>query len=206
MRACRLLFVSFVSAALLGSSVDARPERSAGTSVLGGGIVDATDDFGGWFPKAGQFAINAGLRPNGSPYGRINFVGRGDFAAAWGACPYDPRCEDFPNTFTKTFHLNGAVTDVNAFGNSVEITGFLTETDHGKGDGVIFEELDVPFVITATEGSSTFVLQFCLVPPFTMEVSKGNLSVNASAPAALLQRPQSQSVTAGMPCQAPAMR
>jgi hypothetical protein len=91
MLAGRLLFVSVVSAVLLGSAVSASPERAAGLSVLGVGIVDAIDDFGDPFPNAGLFTLSAGRRPNDRAHGSLTFVGWGDFAAAWGALPVRPK-------------------------------------------------------------------------------------------------------------------
>ena len=118
----------------------------------------------------------------------MNLTATGDFAAAWGACPYDPRCE--PGGATSTLHLRGNVASVLTDGTTVTVSGTLTEIDHGKKNGVIFTEEDVPFVITAEEGSSSFVLQFCAVPPFTMDVATGHISVSAGAPAAgMLKRP-----------------
>ena len=162
----------------------------AGPEITGGGRVNATDIFGGYFENAAALTIRAGVNPAGNAFGRISLVARGDFAAAWGACPYDPRCEDFPNLGTATLDLNGVVASVTSIGDTVEVSGTLTEVDHGKGTGVIFFEENVPFVITATEGSTSFVLQFCAVPPFTMDMADGTLAVHAStAPIGLLARP-----------------
>jgi hypothetical protein len=206
MRFYRLLLTSLAGAAVLATGLHASSAVIAGTSVSGGGQVNATDDFGGYFPNAGTIDLNARQNPDGSASGSINFVGRGDFAAAWGACPIDPRCEDFPNTNTTMFRLRGQVSSVVSLGTSVEISGLLTETDHGKGDGVIFEELDVPFVITVTEGSRSFVLQFCLVPPFTMDLAAGNLSVTAGAPTAALLRKPAAIASLALSCHSPESR
>ena len=206
MQTHRSLFVGLVAVALLAGSLDATGRGPTGPSVSGGGIYNVLDDtLGGSWSEAGSFAINAGLSPGGSPYGEVSLVGRGDFAAAWGACPYDPRCEDFPNTATFIFRLIGAVSDVRVSGDIVQLSGVLVETDTGKSDGVIFEAENEPFLITATEGSSEFVFQFCQVPPFTMNVAKGSLQVSASTPSAsMLRRPVSRTATAEtMPCHAP---
>lgn len=184
-----LLCLTFAAAVtVLVSPIGASSVVVADPSVSGGGTVHATDVFGDYFPDAATFAIFAGVNPGGSAYGRINLTANGDFAAAWGACPYDPRCE--PGSATSTLHLKGDVASVLTDGNTVAVSGTLTEVDHGKENGVIFTEEDVPFVITATEGSSSFVLQFCEVPPFTMDVATGHISVRAGALAAgLLKRP-----------------
>ena len=202
-RIAQLATVALIAAVALFVSPKAAPTGIAGPSIAANGIVNATDDFGGYFANAGQFSVHAGLKKNGSAYGSLNLVGRGDFAAAWGACPYDPRCEDFPNTATKSFHLSGVVNSVVASGGTVVASGLLTEIDHGKGDGVIFEENDVQFSVTASEGSNSMVLQFCLIPPFTLTMASGNLSVSASTPQAnLLQRPGHRA-TQALPCHAP---
>ena len=190
MRTIRFVLTCLAAGAVLISALHADSGVVAGPGASGGGLVNATDDFGGSFPNAATFSLSARTGKDGAASGRFTLVGRGDFAAAWGACPYDPRCEDFPNTSTKTITLRGDVASIDSLGPTVEISGTLTETDHGKGDGVIFEELNVPFTITATEGSTTFVLQFCEVPPFTMNMATGSLSVQASLPVALLNRPQ----------------
>lgn len=203
-RIAQLLTVVVIAASILVVSPQASPTAAPGVSITGGGIVNATDEFGTEFVNAGQFSISAGLRPDGSPYGSLNFVGRGEFAAAWGACPYDPRCVDYPNTATKTFHLSGQVQSLVATGNEVVATGTLTEIDHGKGDGVVFEEYDVPFSVTATEGSSSVVLQFCLLPPFTLEMAAGNLSVSAGTPQAKLFERPGLGVARAMSCHGPA--
>jgi hypothetical protein len=190
LRIAQLLTVLLIAVFTFAVSPQAAPPAVPGLSISGSGIVNAIDDFGAEFANAGQFSISAGLRADGSARGSLNFVGRGEFAAAWGACPYDPRCEDYPNTATKTFHLSGQVQSLVAIGSDVVASGTLTEIDHGKGDGVIFEEYDVPFSVTATEGSDSVVLQFCLLPPFTLEMASGNLSVSASTPKAkLFERP-----------------
>ena len=194
----RFALTCLAAGAVLISGVSADSNTAAGPGVSIDGQVDATDIFGGLFPKAATFSLNARTDRHGDASGRFNMVARGDFAAAWGACPYDPRCEDYPNTSTKTYTLKGDVTSIVALGATVEVSGTLTETDHGKRNGVIFEEFDVPFVITATEGSEEFVLQFCEVPPFTMNLAKGHVKVQAGAPTALFNRPQP--VTTGLAC------
>ena len=187
-----LFCLTFLAAAtILVSPLDASLNVTADPSMSGGGTVHATDDFGGYFPDAATFTIFAGVNPGGSAYGRMNLTANGDFAAAWGACPYDPRCE--PGSATSTLHLKGDVASVQTDGTTVAISGTLTEVDHGKQDGVIFTEEDVPFVITAEEGSSSFVLQFCAVPPFTMDVATGHISVHAGAlSAGMLKRPSAR--------------
>ena len=188
LRITQLVTPVLIAVTALVVSPQASPSVVPGTSISGGGIVNATDDFGTDFANAGQFSISAGVKPDGSPYGSMDLVGRGEFAAAWGACPYDPRCEDFPNTSTKTLHLRGEVNSLTAIGSDVVASGLLTEIDHGKGDGVIFEEYDVQFSVTASEGSNSVVLQFCLIPPFRLDMATGHLSVSAGTPQAKLAR------------------
>jgi hypothetical protein len=184
----RFVLTCLAAGVVLISGLRAESGVAAGPGASGGGVVNATDIDSGYFARAATLSLTASTGPGGEASGVFSLVGRGDFATAWGACPFDPRCE--PDTSTKTLKLQGEVTGITSLGDTVEISGTLTETDHGKGNGVIFEELNVPFVITATEGSQTFVLQFCEVPPFTMDMATGNLSVHAGAPVALLNRPQ----------------
>lgn len=190
LRSAQLAAVVLIAATTIVVSPQAASVTMPGTLISGGGMVNATDVFGGYFERAGQFSISAGVTPGGVAFGALSLVGRGDFAAAWGACPYDARCEDFPNTATKTFHLSGQVNSVSVVGSEIVAAGLLTEIDHGKSDGKIFEEFDVQFSVTATEGSQTVVLQFCEIPPFTLDIASGNLTVSASTPQAkLLSRP-----------------
>jgi hypothetical protein len=205
MRAVWTGLVSFTlvaAAATLTMPIGLGAAGSDGPGIAGGGRINATDIFGGYFEEAAELTIRAGVNPGGGAFGRISLVARGDFAAAWGACPYDPRCEDYPNLGTATLDLNGIVARVSSVGDTVEVSGTLTEVDHGKGTGVIFREEEVPFVITATEGSTSFVLQFCAVPPFTMDMADGTLAVQASAaPSGLLARPSVR--PSALACQAP---
>ena len=203
MRAVWTGLVSFTlvaAAATLAMPIGLGAFGPAGPGITGGGRVNATDIFGGYFNDAAALTIRAGVSPGGGAFGRLSLVARGDFAAAWGACPYDPRCEDYPNLGTATLDLNGIVASVTSTGDTVEVSGTLTEVDHGKGTGVIFFEENVPFLITATEGSTSFVLQFCAVPPFMMDMADGTLAVHAgAAPIGLLARPAVR--PAALPCQ-----
>lgn len=169
MRRMRLFSAGLAGAVVLASVVTST--ASAGrTSLTGGGTVDVTDADGNLFPYAGEFALSAGVTPDGSPYGRITFVFTGDFAAYWGALP----------GVTDVFRLTGEVTDVHTSGNSVVISGTLTEVDTARGDGVVFVEENVPFQIVGEAGSESFVFQFCLLPPFYVDVANGHLNVQTS--------------------------
>jgi hypothetical protein len=188
MRSHRLLFAGLLGAALTFGALQAAPARSGGPSVFGGGIVHVTDESDGFFKNAGLFAIVAGLHRNGSAYGHISFLFGGTFGTLWGACPIDPRC--VPGTTTHSYSLQGDVTGVTSNGETVEVTGTLSEIDRNRRGRVVFEEHDVPFTITLEERSRSFVFQWCLLPPFTMDVGVGGLHVNASDTlASLLQRP-----------------
>lgn len=198
-----LISFTFVSAIVaLAMPLGLGAVGRAGLGITGGGRVNATDVGGGSFEDAATVTIRAGVSPDGGAFGRFSLLARGEFAAAWGACPYDPRCEDYPNLGTATLELNGIVASVTSTGDVVEVSGTLTEVDHGKGTGVIFFEENVPFVITATEGSTSFVLQFCEVPPFTMEMATGTFTVQTgAAPLSLISRPGAR--PAALPCHAP---
>jgi hypothetical protein len=141
---------------------------AAGPVISGGGVVNVMDADSNLFPLAGEFSVSGGLTPNGAAHGSINFVFRGDFARYWGAVP----------GVTNVFHLTGTVTEVSVSGDEITLRGTLTETDFATGQGVVFVEENVPFEIVMQAGSRSFVMQFCLLPPFVMEVAKGNLDVH----------------------------
>jgi hypothetical protein len=151
----------------------ARP-TPAGAVVSGGGVVNVTDVDGSLFAAAGEFSISGAEARKGAR-GRISFVFRGDFASYWGAVP----------GVTDLFYLKGIVTDITADGTNVVLSGLLSETDFARGQGVVFVEESVPFEITTQTGSSTFVMQFCELPPFAMDVVQGTLTVHAASLIAL---------------------
>lgn len=146
----------------------------AGTVVSGGGLVTVTDIDGNTFPAAGEFTISGAQVRNGAR-GRISFVFRGDFASFWGAVP----------GVTDLLYLKGNVDNVTVDGSNVVIGGLLSETDFAQGHGVVFVEENVPFEITAQPGSTSFVMQFCELPPFAMQVTEGTLAVHAGSQLAL---------------------
>lgn len=168
MRNSRLLLTAPACAVLMLALLPATPNGFAGQVASGGGTLDVTDADGLHFLSAGEFALNGGVNPNGAAHGRINFVFRGDFADSWGA---------FPGV-TDVFRLTGDVNAVAADDGAAILSGELEEIDYADGDGIIFVEEHVPFEITLVPGASSFVMQFCLLPPFEMHVSTGNLVVN----------------------------
>lgn len=151
----------------------AEPTR-AGVVVSGGGVVNVTDVDGNSFPAAGEFSIS-GAEVRQGARGRIAFVFRGDFANYWGAVP----------DVTDLIYLNGNVTDITADGTNVVLSGLLSEIDFARGQGVVFVEENVAFEITTQPGSATFVMQFCELPAFVMEVVQGTLTVHAPSLIAL---------------------
>ena len=195
MKRHHLFLVGVATVALWSYAPQAAPAGRARNAVSGGGPVDMTDEFAGVFERAGTFGLTAGLQPDGTAVGHVNFVFRGDFAAAWGACPFDSRC--VPNASTSTFHLAGTVNALSEQTGSLQVSGLLTEIDHGRGDGIIFEEFNVPFVITLTEDSTSFVLQWCLLPPFTVETHAA-LQVSISGASASLLKEPGSSAAAGV--------
>ena len=208
-------FAHLVTAALIGGfALVASPKAASpvapspiGPSIAGGGIVSATDVFGTKFLPAGLFSVSAGVKRNGLAHGSMSLIGFGEFAAAWGACPYDPRCKDYPNAATNLFNLRGRVDSLISVGNQVVASGFLTEIDYDKHGHVVFREDDVQFSVIATEGSKSMVLQFCEVPPFTLHMGLGIVTVNASAPQPNVNfnRPAAHAKEIGaLACQTPA--
>jgi hypothetical protein len=167
MRNHRLLTTTLLAAGLM-LCVSNTLQGAAGPVVSGGGVVHVTDVDGNTFPLAGEFSVNGGLTQAGAPHGRINFVFSGYFAAYWGAVP----------DVTDRFRLSGRITNVTVNDGNIVLRGVLNETDYDAGAGVVFVEENVPFEIVVQPGSTTFVFQFCEVPPFTLEVATGTLAVH----------------------------
>jgi hypothetical protein len=193
MRHLRLVLSAPACAVLLLTWLPATPAGLAGASVAGGGTLDVTDIDGNHFPSAGEFAVSAGLNPDESAHGRITFVFRGSFAAYWGALP----------GVTDLFRLTGTVDAIAAETDAVVLSGELEETDYADGQGIVFTEERVPFAIALVPGTPAFVMQFCLLPPFEMHVSTGNLMVSGVSSLAQslgLQAPRRVSTSRPVSC------
>ena len=137
--------------------------------VNGGGHGILTDPDGNTFPI--QFAIAANVTDDGSAYGHINFVFRGEMADVWSAVPGE----------VDLFHVYGQVTagSVAADG-TVTLQGTVTEIDFDQGNGRIFIVKSDPFVIVtggSVEGNA-FELTYCLLPTWHIAVTNGNLSIH----------------------------
>lgn len=176
MQRLRVLSAGIIGAVVLAGLV-ASAAGAGRTSVVGSGLADVTDVDGNLFPAAGRFSLTGGIMPGGSAYGRISFVFRGAFAGYWGALP----------GVTDVLRLSGAIDDVRTDGTSVILAGTLTEVDTAAGAGVVFVEENVPFEIITEVGSNSFVLQFCLLPAFLINVSGGQIDVQTSGPSAVAE-------------------
>jgi hypothetical protein len=95
---------------------------------------------------------------------------QGEFAQVWGVEP----------GATDKFRISGRVTSgyVEADG-TIVLEGTVTETDYRHGDGIIFR-VDDPFVIKTggSYGSDSFLLQWCLLPEWLVDVPGGTLHIH----------------------------
>jgi hypothetical protein len=97
--------------------------------------------------------------------GAINFVIRGAFATGNGA---------------DVVHLRGEVlsADVAEDPETVVLYGRLQEVDHAQGEGVVFSVEDNFYIVVGCDlPEGTFVLQWCELPEFPVEVIAGQLKM-----------------------------
>ena len=139
--------------------------------VNGGGqaiLTDLSDPDLTQYPI--QYAIAGVVAGDGSARGHINFNFHGEFARVWGAEP----------DATDMFRIEGQVDSgrVEPDG-TIVLEGWVTETDFRHGDGVILR-IDDPFVIEVggRHGPDSFLLQWCLLPEWLVEVPGGTLHIH----------------------------
>jgi hypothetical protein len=161
-----LIFVLVLALAAL--PVSAQPP---GAVLNGGGQGLLTDPDGNTFDT--QFSFSGVVSAGGTARGNINFVFTGEMADYWGTFP----------GIVDMFHAFGQVTGgtVDAAGN-VTLTGTVTEYDFDNGNGVVFYETNVPFVLVAgpSLGDNVFTLQYCELPTFTIQVTSGSLAIQST--------------------------
>ena len=112
-----------------------------------------------------HFGLSGIVRADGTAEGHVNFV--------------------FPPPFGDMFgvgliHIQGPVTSGSvAADGTIVLEGTLTERDYTHGQGVVFLEENVPFRIEVggSLAARTLLLQWCLLPVFTVEVKNDNLTL-----------------------------
>lgn len=136
--------------------------------VAGVGKAVITDPDGNEF-SGNRFALAGVLRPDGSARGRVAFQLGADFSDVWGAVP----------GATDLIRLTGRITEgeVKADG-TVVVRGTLLEEDYFDGE-LIASFPNEPFEITIDPSGKSFVLQWCLLPPFDVEVTEGRIHVRS---------------------------
>lgn len=132
--------------------------------VAGAGQAVITDPDGNQF-SGNRFALAGVLGPDGSAKGRVAFQLGEDFSNVWGAVP----------GATDSIRLTGRITqgEVTADG-TVILRGTLLEEDYLDGELIASFE-DEPFEIVIDPSGEDFVLQWCLLPAFGMEVTRGHI-------------------------------
>ena len=123
----------------------------------------ANDEAFSAFDQGDQFADNHFLmvgkvHPDGSARGFANFVFGDEFAALWGADVVTLKCEI----------QRGTISD----DGTIVLQGLSFEEDFLEGV-VIFEEI-TPFEIVI-DPAGLFTLQWCELPAFELEITKGHL-------------------------------
>jgi hypothetical protein len=94
---------------------------------------------------------------------------RNEFAVDWGAVPGVEWLHVWGHVSSVTVDQNGTVT----------IAGIVIEKDFSKGEGLVFLEENVPFyiIIGGSLSPSEFILQWCLLPEFPVEITTGALNL-----------------------------
>ena len=113
------------------------------------------------------FTVTAQVDADGSAKGNVHFVLAEAFSEVWGAVPG----VDFIHL--KARIIAGEVAE----DGSVLLSGLVTEVDYANGEGVVFVEEDVPLELVVDADGEQFMLQWCLLPVFDLQVSHGELKV-----------------------------
>jgi hypothetical protein len=157
-------------AAIWLAPISAEGQVPSDVVVNGGGsaVLTAPPPEGGADRKYPvHFTMIAGFDEE-TPRGHISFTFGQAFARDWGAVP--------PNDAMSVAGAISAITeDADGF---VHLTGTLTEVDFTKGDGVVFlidDTFDVK--LGGTLPADELVLQWCLLPAFSIRVTNGVLTV-----------------------------
>jgi hypothetical protein len=157
--------------AALASLAAAAQAAPPAASVTGGGQAALIDD-GTESPL--QFQIAAMVFDDESAVGHAIFVLRKPFARDWGAVP---GVVDLI-LLKAEIHAGSVAED-----GTITLNGEFTEVDISFTEGVVFVEKDTELtslfeiVLGGDLGPGEFTLQWCLLPAFEIEVTKGRLRV-----------------------------
>jgi hypothetical protein len=140
-------------------------------SVSGAGKAALTDPDGVESPL--QFGIAASVFEDGSARGHATFLLQKPFARDWGAVP------GVDLIWVSAEITSGSVAD----DGTVTLHGEFIEADISFREGVVFFEKDTEttsifeIVVGGSMAPNTFTLQWCLLPTFDIEVTRGQLRV-----------------------------
>jgi hypothetical protein len=168
----RLFIVGAIVALALAtkSSTASASDRLASVSGLGKAVL--TDPDGVESPL--QFLIAASVFEDGSARGHATFLLQKPFARDWGAVP---GVVDL--IWVSAEITSGSVAD----DGTVTLHGEFIEADISFREGVVFFEKDTEttsifkIVVGGSMAPNTFTLQWCLLPTFNIEVTRGHLRV-----------------------------
>jgi len=169
----RVLTLVLATTCWLPGAADGQESQLPADVIVNGGgsaVLTASPPEGGAARRYPiQFTVVAGFDGD-APHGYLTFTFGQAFARDWGAVP--------PNDLVI---VSGKVSEITEDADGfVHLTGTLTETDFTSGQGVVFlidDLFDVKF--GGTLPPNEFVLQWCLLPEFPIQVTNGILTVNA---------------------------
>jgi hypothetical protein len=175
--------LSFTALVILALTLVYRPVRAAelgvpielnSTVANGGGsavmtLLAPAGELGGPRRYSLHFAMVAGFINGGSvAEGYVNFAFGEGFSRVWGAVP--------PNNL---LFLSGNITEITEDNGYTVLRGTLREADYTRGQGVVFLIDDLfEIKVGGDLGRNEFILQWCLLPPYLVKVTDGDLSVN----------------------------
>jgi hypothetical protein len=158
------LVVLVALAALALSPVRGAASGDRTTALVNGhGRGVLTDPDGNEF-RLRHYGVFGAVRRDGSAKGSIHFLWRGSFPEVWG----DPVCEGTCDTITLTGRIeSGSV----AADGTLTLSGTAREVDWRRGKVVFDSGFDEPFSVVAGGrlGRNEFILQWCLLPEFSIE-------------------------------------
>ena len=168
----RLTLVWAIVAALLATKSGTALAADRLASVSGLGKAALTDPDGVESPL--QFGIAVSVFEDGSARGHATFVLQKPFARDWGAVP----------GVVDLIWLSAEITSGSvADDGTVTLHGEFVEVDISFREGVVFFEKDTEttsifeIVVGGNLAPNTFTLQWCLLPTFDIEVTRGHLRV-----------------------------
>jgi hypothetical protein len=168
----RQFIVCAIVASLLAAKSSTASASDRLASVSGAGKAALTDPDGVESPL--QFGIAATVFENGTVRGHATFLLQKPFARDWGAVP---GVVDL--IWVSAEITSGSVDD----DGTVTLHGEFVEVDISYRDGIVFFEKDTEttsifeIVVGGNMAPNTFTLQWCLLPTFDVEVTRGHLRV-----------------------------